>query len=103
MPAAGRVAWPVTNDAADSSGTCDVGAANRGAAGRPTRWESAGYDAVKVTVFGSTAIATGIFKGKGMDGKGKHLDESVRWTDTWVKMPGRLWQCVASHVSPIKM
>jgi ketosteroid isomerase-like protein len=67
------------------------------------RWESAGYDAMKVTIFGSTAITTGIFKGKGTNAKGKHMDETVRWTDTWVKMPDGLWQCVASHVSPVKI
>src|SRR5690349_4117612 len=32
---------------------------------KTTKWESAGYEAVKVKTFGSTAIATGIFKGKG--------------------------------------
>ena len=67
------------------------------------RWESASYEAgVKVTTFGNTAIATGIFNGKGTDGKGKHLDQHEHWTDTWVKVPDGAWQCVASHGSPIK-
>jgi len=66
-------------------------------------WESVSYGDLKVTVFGNTAIATGIFDGQGVDGKGKHLDEHERWTDTWVKMSGGAWQCVASHASPIKM
>lgn len=70
---------------------------------KATKWDSAGYDLVKVTVFGNTAIATGVFKGKGTDGKGNHLDVNARFTDTWVKMPGGQWQCVASHGSAIKM
>jgi len=49
-----------------------------------------------------TAIATGGSKAKGTDASGKPMDEHVRWTDTWVKMPSGKWQCVASHVSPVK-
>jgi uncharacterized protein (TIGR02246 family) len=67
------------------------------------KWTSAEYADVRVNVFGDTAIATGIFKGKGTDASGKALDENVRWTDTWVKMPNGKWQCVASHVSLVKM
>lgn len=70
---------------------------------KKTKWESAGYDHLKVTVFGNTAIATGSFKGKGTDESGKALDVHEQWTDTWVKMPNGQWQCVASHGSPVKM
>jgi uncharacterized protein (TIGR02246 family) len=70
---------------------------------KKTHWDSAEYTDVKVTVFGDTAIATGGFKGKGTDEKGKPLDVNERWTDTWVKMPSGKWQCVASQASPIKM
>jgi ketosteroid isomerase-like protein len=70
---------------------------------KKTKWDSAEYNDVKVTVFGETAIATGGFKGKGTDASGKPLDEHVRWTDTWVKMPTGQWQCVASHASSVKM
>ena len=70
---------------------------------RATKYSSMEYEDVKVTVFGDTAIATGGSKAKGTDASGKPMDEHVRWTDTWVKMPGGKWQCVASHVSPIKM
>jgi ketosteroid isomerase-like protein len=73
------------------------------AAYKDVKWDSAEYNDVKVTVFGDTAIATGGFKGKGTDASGKPLDEHVRWTDTWVKMPNGQWQCVASHVSSVKM
>jgi len=70
---------------------------------KATKYSSMEYEDVKVTVFGDTAIATGGSKSKGTDASGKAMDEHVRWTDTWVKMPGGKWQCVASHVSPIKM
>jgi ketosteroid isomerase-like protein len=68
-----------------------------------TKWTSVEYNDLKVTVFGNTAIATGEFKGKGTDPKGKALDEDERFTDTWVKMPSGKWQCVASEDTPIKM
>ena len=70
---------------------------------KATKYVSAEYEDVKVTVFGDTAIATGGFKGKGTDASGKPMDVHERWTDTWVKMPNGKWQCVASHVSSIKM
>ena len=70
---------------------------------KATKYSSMEYEDVKVTVFGDTAIVTGGSKAKGTDASGKAMDEHVRWTDTWVKMPGGKWQCVASHVSPIKM
>lgn len=67
------------------------------------KWNSAENSDVKVIVFGDTAIATGSLKGRGTDASGKPFDLDVRWTDTWVKMPGGKWQCVASHDSTIKM
>lgn len=70
---------------------------------KKTKWDSAEYTDVKVTVFGDTAIATGGFKGKGTDAAGKPFDVNERWTDTWMKMPSGKWQCVASHASLVKM
>jgi ketosteroid isomerase-like protein len=61
------------------------------------QWEQNGISDVKVTVFGNTAIATGAWVGKGIDGDGTKIDRAERWTDTWVKMPGGKWQCVASQ------
>ena len=58
---------------------------------------SAQNENVQVTVFGDTAIATGLFIGKGTNEKGKPFDVRVRWTDTWVKMPNGKWQCVATQ------
>src|SRR5271170_2360561 len=42
---------------------------------KSTKWTHAEYDDVKVIVFGDTAVAIGVFKGQGTDGKGKALDE----------------------------
>jgi ketosteroid isomerase-like protein len=70
---------------------------------KASKYESMEYEDVKVTVFGATAIATGGSRAKGTDASGKPMDNHSRWTDTWVKMPSGQWQCVASHVSTIKM
>jgi ketosteroid isomerase-like protein len=68
---------------------------------KATKFTTAEYEDVQVTVFGNTAIAAGGFKAKGTDSKGKPFDVHERWTDTWVKMPSGKWVCVASHSSPI--
>src|SRR5229473_1608422 len=67
---------------------------------KATKYDSAEYEDVKVTVFGDTAIATGSFKSKGTDPAGKPFDTNERFTDTWVKMSNGKWQCVATHESP---
>jgi len=71
--------------------------------GKSRKWTSAEYDNVQVTVFGDTAIAVGIYKGKGTESNGKAFDENERFTDTWVKMPNGKWQCVATQTSSVKM
>jgi uncharacterized protein (TIGR02246 family) len=73
------------------------------ATAKATKYDSGAYEDVKVTVFGDSAVATGVFKAKGTDPSGKPFDEHERWTDTWVKMPSGKWQCVATHGSPVKM
>jgi len=70
---------------------------------KATKYVSAEYEDVKVTVFGDTAIATGGFIAKGTDSSGKPMDTHERFTDTWVKMPSGKWQCVATHGSTIKI
>ena len=69
---------------------------------KATKFTGADYEDVKVAVFGDTAIATGGWRGKGTDPTGKAFESHVRWTDTWVKMPGGKWQCVATQSTPIK-
>ena len=71
------------------------------AAAKRDNWTSAEYTDLKVTVFGHTAIATGIFTGKGTTA-GKPVDARARFTDTWVLTDGK-WLCVATHDSPLKM
>ena len=69
---------------------------------RATKYSSVEYEDMKVTVFGDTAIATGVFKGESIDPSGKAVKSHSHWTDTWVKMPDGKWQCVASHSSNIE-
>ena len=70
---------------------------------KAAKWEKSEISNVKVTLFGNTAIASGDWAGKGTNENGKPIDTSERWTDTWIKMSGGKWQCVASHGSTIKM
>ncbi len=69
---------------------------------KATRYASADYEDVKVTVFGDTAIATGGFRAVGTDASGKPMKVHERWTDTWVKMPDGKWQIVATQGSALK-
>ncbi len=62
---------------------------------KATTYTSVEYSDLKVTVYGDTAIATGLYKGKGTAG-GKPVDDSDKFMDTWVKMPDGKWQCVVS-------
>ena len=66
------------------------------------KWEHNEISDVKVTAYGDTAIATGAWSGKGVDGDGTKIDRNERWTDTWVKMKDRKWQCAASQQTAVK-
>jgi ketosteroid isomerase-like protein len=66
------------------------------------QWEQNAISDVKVIVFGHVAIATGAWAGKGVEGDGTKVDRHERWTDTWVRMPDGLWQCVASQQTATK-
>ena len=50
---------------------------------------------LQVNSHGDSAIVTGMWVGKGVDGMGKPIDTKERWVDTWVKNDGK-WRCVAS-------
>jgi ketosteroid isomerase-like protein len=56
---------------------------------------------LKVNTYGDSAVVTGTWTGKGVDGSGKPIDTKERWADTWVKNDGK-WQCVASASAPMK-
>ncbi len=86
----------------DSQGKT-IGKAETLAHTKAAKWQTNQISDVKVTVFGDTAIATGVWAGKGTDENGKPVDTHERWTDTWIEMSGGKWQCVASHGSTIKM
>jgi uncharacterized protein (TIGR02246 family) len=66
------------------------------------KWEQNEISDVKVSVYGDTAIATGAWAGKGVDGDGTKVDRRERWTDTWVKMKDGKWRCVASQQTAVK-
>ena len=68
-----------------------------------SKWQVNEISDVKVTSFGSTAIATGAWRGKGVGGDGKPVDAHERWVDTWMKMANGKWQCIASASAPMKM
>src|SRR6516162_1131043 len=70
---------------------------------KASKYVSAENQNVQVTVFGDTAIATGLWVGKGTDEKGKPFDLRDRWTDTWVRMPNGKWQCAATQSTTVKM
>jgi ketosteroid isomerase-like protein len=66
------------------------------------KWEVNGITDVEVKVYGDAAVATGSWRGKGVDGDGTRIDRTERWTDTWVKTPNGTWQCVASQQTTSK-
>ena len=68
-----------------------------------SKWETNEVSDIKVTAFGNTAIATGVWRGKGTGSDGKAVDAHERWVDTWMKMPSGKWQCIASASAPGKM
>jgi hypothetical protein len=55
---------------------------------------------VKVNMYATTAIVTGIYHTKGTYGA-KPYEHFGRFTDTWVFQDGK-WLCVASHTSLLK-
>jgi ketosteroid isomerase-like protein len=54
---------------------------------------------MSVHVFGNTAIATGIFRAKGMEGKKSYVRRE-RLIDPWIYKDGH-WVCVANDATPI--
>jgi ketosteroid isomerase-like protein len=56
-------------------------------------------ESMSVRVFGSTAISTGVFRAKGVEG-GKPYVRRERFVDTWVYKGGN-WVCVATNATPV--
>jgi ketosteroid isomerase-like protein len=62
---------------------------------RKSKYETIELSDLKVTSFGDTAIVVGTFDAKHSDKNGKPLQDHERFVDTWRKMPGGSWQCIA--------
>src|ERR1700687_349143 len=56
-------------------------------------------ESMSVHVYGNTAISTGVFRAKGVEG-GKSYLRRERFVDTWIYKDGR-WVCVASNATPV--
>jgi ketosteroid isomerase-like protein len=57
-------------------------------------------ESIAVHVFGDVAIATGVFKEKGVE-NGKPYIRRNRFVDTWVNKNGN-WVCVAASATPVQ-
>lgn len=64
------------------------------------KYQMSKVDDMKVLVYGDAAVVNGRWKGKFVE-KGKNIDTTERFTDTFVRQNGQ-WRCVASHGSTIK-
>jgi|SRR5215467_7258371 len=64
-----------------------------------TQEQQVAPESITVRVFGNTAIATGIFRAKGVEG-GKSYVRRERFVDTWV-LKGGSWVCVATNATPV--
>jgi ketosteroid isomerase-like protein len=64
-----------------------------------TQEQQVAPESMSVHVFGSTAIATGVFRAKGVEG-GKPYVRRERFVDTWISKGGR-WVCVATNATPV--
>jgi len=56
-------------------------------------------ESMTVHVFGDTAIATGVFRAKGVEA-GKPYVRRERFVDTWIRKPAG-WVCVATNATPV--
>jgi ketosteroid isomerase-like protein len=64
------------------------------------KYQAAKADEIKVYLHGDTAVVSGRWKGKFTE-KGKPMDVTERFTDTFIKRNGQ-WRCIASHGSSLK-
>jgi ketosteroid isomerase-like protein len=64
-----------------------------------TQEQQVAPESMSVHVHGNTAIATGVFRAKGVEG-GKPYVRRERFVDTWVYEDGK-WVCVATNATPV--
>ena len=69
---------------------------------KKSKMESVEASDLKVTSYGNTAVVTGTWKGKGIDGSGKPINDHERFIDTWHKAADGKWQCIGSGNSTIQ-
>ena len=62
---------------------------------RKSKYETIRLSDLKIISFGDTAIVVGTFDAKHFDKDGKPLQDHERFVDTWRKMSGGKWQCIA--------
>lgn len=62
---------------------------------KKSKYEAIEVSDLKIISFGDTAIVVGTFDAKHSDKDGKPLQDHERYVDTWRKMPGGKWQCIA--------
>lgn len=68
-------------------------------AAKPSDQQQAEPESISVHVFGDVAIATGIFREKGVE-NGKPYVRRNRFVDTWVNR-NDAWVCVAASATPV--
>ncbi|HXM12071.1 MAG TPA: nuclear transport factor 2 family protein [Terriglobales bacterium] len=68
-------------------------------AAKATDQQQAEPESISVHVFGDVAIATGVFREKGIE-NGKAFVRHNRFVDTWVNSNGS-WVCVAASAIPV--
>ncbi len=56
-------------------------------------------ESMHVHVYGNAAVATGVFRAKGIEA-GKSYVRRERFVDTWIYKDGK-WVCVASNATPV--
>ncbi len=67
-------------------------------AAKPSDEQQAEPESISVHVFGDVAIATGIFREKGVE-NGKPYVKRNRFLDTWINRNGS-WMCAAASATP---
>jgi ketosteroid isomerase-like protein len=69
------------------------------ATGNNSQEQQVAPESMSVHVFGNTAIATGVFRAKGVE-NGKSYVRRERFVDTWIFLNGK-WVCVATNATPV--
>ena len=62
---------------------------------KKSKYETIELSDLKIISFGDTAIVVGTFDAKHSDKDGKPVQDHERFVDTWRKMSGGEWQCIA--------